>query len=72
MIGMIGGFAINLFLWKQTHPITFVVGGMHILLPKIAWTWFVLIGSLFTFALGWVASKLLSETPWSHRSHDPR
>ena len=72
MIGMIGGFAINLFLWKQTHPIAFVVGGMHILLPKIAWTWFVLIGSLFTFALGWVASKLLSETPWSHRSHDPR
>jgi hypothetical protein len=32
---------------------------MHIVLPLIAWTWFVLIGSLFTFALGWIASKLL-------------
>ena len=28
-------------------------------LPKIAYTWFVLIGSLLTFALGWVMSKML-------------
>jgi SSS family transporter len=48
MIGMIGGLVANVVLWKQPS-----------LLPKIAWTWFVLIGSLITFALGWVMSKLL-------------
>ena len=48
MIGMIGGLAANILLWRQPHA-----------LPKIAWTWFVLVGSLFTFALGWVMSKIL-------------
>lgn len=48
MIGMAGGLIVNLLLWKQPPPV-----------PKIAWTWFVLIGSLLTFALGWVASKAL-------------
>lgn len=59
IIGMIGGFAVNLFLWKQTGPIPVTLGSHQVELPKIAWTWFVLIGSLFTFALSWVASKLL-------------
>jgi SSS family transporter len=59
IIGMIGGFALNLFLWRQSRPIPLTLGSMHIVLPLIAWTWFVLIGSLFTFALGWIASKLL-------------
>ena len=48
MIGMIGGLAANILLWKQPA-----------FLPKIAWTWFVLIGSLLTFVLGWIMSKLL-------------
>jgi SSS family transporter len=47
-VGMIGGLVVNILLWKQPHP-----------LPKIGWTWFVLIGSLFTFALGWSMSKIL-------------
>lgn len=59
IIGMIGGFAVNIFLWKQTGPIPVTLGSHQVELPKIAWTWFVLIGSLFTFALSWVASKLL-------------
>jgi SSS family transporter len=50
MIGMLGGLLLNLFLWKQPAAFPF---------PKIAWTWFVLIGSLFTFALGWLASRVL-------------
>jgi SSS family transporter len=50
MVGMLGGLLLNLFLWKQPAAFPF---------PKIAWTWFVLIGSLFTFALGWVASVVL-------------
>jgi Na+(H+)/acetate symporter ActP len=61
IVGMIGGFAINLFLWKQTGPILFTLGGHQLVLPKIAWTWFVLIGSIFTFALAWVASRLLPQ-----------
>jgi SSS family transporter len=61
IIGMIGGFAINLFLWKQSGPISIALGGQQIVLPKIAWTWFVLIGSLSTFGLSWIASKLLPE-----------
>src|SRR6201996_1523169 len=43
MIGMAGGLITNLLLWKQVPPI-----------PKIAFTWFVLFGSLLTFALGWL------------------
>jgi SSS family transporter len=52
MVGMLGGLLLNLFLWKE--PATFP-------LPRIAWTWFVLIGSLFTFALGWLASRVLPQ-----------
>jgi SSS family transporter len=50
MIGMIGGLVANILLWKQPHWLP---------LPKIAWTWFVLIGSLFTFVLGWAMSRIL-------------
>jgi SSS family transporter len=50
IIGMIGGLLVNILLWKQPHSVP---------LPKIAWTWFVLIGSLLTFALGWAMSKIL-------------
>ena len=54
MIGMVGGLVANLLLWKQPHwfPV-----------PKIAWTWFVLVGSMLTFILGWMMSKLLSRKP---------
>jgi SSS family transporter len=47
IVGMIGGLVANILLWKQPHFV-----------PKVAWTWFVLIGSLLTFVLGWVMSKL--------------
>jgi solute:Na+ symporter, SSS family len=60
MIGMIGGFAVNLFLWRQPHSLSFAIGGVPFVLPKIAWTWFVLIGSLLTFALGWTMSKIIT------------
>jgi solute:Na+ symporter, SSS family len=62
IVGMIGGFAINLFLWKQSGPISIHLGSLQFVLPKIAWTWFVLIGSLCTFALSWIGSKLLPQT----------
>jgi SSS family transporter len=59
MIGMVGGLLANVLLWKQPNPFSFALGHVQILFPKIAWTWFVLIGSLLTFLLGWAASKLL-------------
>src|SRR3984885_1712705 len=48
IIGMVGGLVANILLWKQPHFV-----------PKVAFTWFVLIGSLLTFILGWLMSKLL-------------
>ncbi len=65
MIGMVGGLTANVLLWKQPHPFHFMLGTVPIFFPKIAWTWFVLIGSLITFALGWAMSKIL---PGSRRS----
>jgi SSS family transporter len=65
MIGMIGGLTANVLLWKQSHPFHFMLGTVPIFFPKIAWTWFVLIGSLITFALGWAMSKI---RPGSRRS----
>jgi SSS family transporter len=43
-LGMLCGFALNLYLWKET---------------AIAYTWYVLIGSLATFALGLLFSAIL-------------
>ena len=55
ILGMICGFALNLFLWQGTFP-------MHLgtlTIPKIAFTWYVLIGALATFALGSLFSVLI-------------
>ena len=59
MIGMIGGLVTNILLWKQPHALPLTLGKTQFLFPKIAWTWFVLIGSLLTFILGWAMSKIL-------------
>jgi SSS family transporter len=58
MAGMICGLAVDLILWKQPHAWTLSWMQMHIVLPKVGWTWFVLIGSLTTFAVGWTVSWL--------------
>jgi SSS family transporter len=55
--GMICGFAVNLALWLDSSPIT--LGPITI--PHVAFTWYVLIGSIVTFVVGTVASFLL---PW--------
>ena len=54
IIGMICGFALNLWLWQGTFPVHF--GSLTI--PHIAWTWYVLIGAFVTFAIGALASLL--------------
>jgi solute:Na+ symporter, SSS family len=60
MIGMICGLVANLLLWKQPHALVFRIGAIGWTLPKVAWTWFVLIGSALTFLVGWVASQFLA------------
>jgi Na+/proline symporter len=43
MIGMLFGFSTELYLWLGT---------------KIPWTWYVPIGTLVTFAVGYAASMI--------------
>ncbi|HEX3968097.1 MAG TPA: sodium/solute symporter, partial [Edaphobacter sp.] len=59
IVGMICGFALNLLLWLDPNPIT--LGPVTI--PHVAFTWYVLIGSIVTFAIGSAASLLLPRGP---------
>jgi Na+/proline symporter len=61
ILGMIAGVAMNLLLWVQPHALSFNVGDHHVVLPKIAWTWWVLIGSLVTCVVGYTASLLFTD-----------
>jgi SSS family transporter len=54
IIGMIVGFALNMFLWLQ--PAAIQIGNFT--LPRIAFTWYVLIGAIVTFIIGSIASLL--------------
>jgi SSS family transporter len=67
IVGMVAGVAINLLLWLQPHSIPFSIAGHTIVFPKIAWTWWVLIGSLTTCAVGYTASLLLPDSETSIR-----
>ncbi|MFC5865522.1 sodium:solute symporter [Acidicapsa dinghuensis] len=44
MVGMACGFAFNMYLWLGT---------------KVAFPWYVVMGSIVTFAIGWLASTLM-------------
>ncbi len=55
IVGMICGFSLNLLLWLDPAPIK--LGPITI--PHVAFTWYVLIGSIVTFAVGTVASFVL-------------
>ena len=52
MIGMVCGFAVELYLWRGT---------------SIPWTWWVMIGTSVTFAVGWLFSVVL-EPPSARQS----
>jgi SSS family transporter len=58
-VGMVVGFALNVALWQQ--PKAIVLAGVTI--PKVAFTWYVLIGAVVTFVVGAVASLLLRRRP---------
>jgi solute:Na+ symporter, SSS family len=46
MVGMLLGFSVGLYLWQWTH---------------VPWTWWVPIGTVVTFAVGYATSLLLRE-----------
>jgi SSS family transporter len=46
MVGMLFGFSVGLYLWQWTH---------------VPWTWWVPIGTVVTFGVGYAASLLLRE-----------
>ena len=46
MVGMVCGFATELYLWHRT---------------QVPWTWWVLIGTVVTFLVGWTASVGFSQ-----------
>jgi hypothetical protein len=48
MVGMICGLALNLYLWRFTG---------------VAFTWYVVLGSVVTFAVGYAASLPMREKP---------
>jgi SSS family transporter len=81
IVGMVVGFALNLFLWLQPKAITWVIyqpdlagrttyangrfdvttpHPLTITIPHVAFTWYVLIGSVVTFAVGLLASLDIS------------
>ena len=57
IVGMVCGFGLNVYLWQGSFPVS--VGGVTI--PRIAFTWFVLIGAGVTFLVGSVASFVFRE-----------
>jgi SSS family transporter len=61
-LGMITGFALNLFLWRQTAALHWTLAGHSFTLPHVAWTWYVPLGTLVTFCVGYLCSLLLRGT----------
>lgn len=53
MVGMLFGLVLNLYLWRFTH---------------VAFTWYVTLGSILTFVVGYVASLLVPADPNSRPS----
>jgi hypothetical protein len=56
MIGMAAGFALNVYLWLFT---------------PVAFTWYVVIGSMVTFAIGYGASLLMPRATLAPQSAGP-
>jgi solute:Na+ symporter, SSS family len=61
LTGMIAALAVNLLLAVQPYLPRVVLGGHTFYVPKVAWTWWVLIGSLVTCAVGYGASLVFPD-----------
>jgi SSS family transporter len=68
--GMTAGVVVNLLLWIQPHAVTLPLVGHWITIPKIAWTWWVLIGSLLTCAVGYTASLIFPDEGSRERTEE--
>lgn len=56
LTGMIAALAVNLLLALQASLPRVLLGGHTFYVPKVAWTWWVLIGSLVTCIVGYAVS----------------
>ena len=56
IVGMVFGFTLNVVLWLQPHALRFSFIGYAFTFPKIAWTWYVVFGAVFTFLIGYLTS----------------
>jgi SSS family transporter len=61
IFGMAAGVVVNLLLWLQPRALAIPFDGRMLILPKVAWTWWVLIGSMVTCVVGYTASVLFPE-----------
>lgn len=62
LFGMAVAVVVNLLLWIQPHTLAFNFLGHAFVLPKVAWTWWVLIGSLITCGIGYISGWLFPES----------
>jgi solute:Na+ symporter, SSS family len=53
MIGLVAGCVLNLLLWRQSAELHLSLSGHSFTFPKIAWTWYVAIGALTTYIIGY-------------------
>jgi len=66
VVGMLCGFALNLYVWLAPLPASFLRAlatllGHPTANNKLAWTWYVLLGSVVTFGVGWMVSRMQSK-----------
>jgi SSS family solute:Na+ symporter len=59
---MVAGLLANLVLWRQSAPVLVHIANLNFTLPKVAWTWYVVIGTTLTFAVGYLSSLMLPGT----------
>lgn len=67
--GMIVGLTLNILLWRQQAPFAIDLFSLHMTIPKIAWTWYVVIGTFATFCVGYVFSHAI-RPPVMNPRHD--
>jgi len=56
MIGLLVGCVLNVLLWRQGSEIRATLFGYSFVFPKVAWTWYVAIGAVVTFVIGYGTS----------------
>jgi Na+/proline symporter len=55
IVGMVCGLALNLFLWLAPEAARHVTG------TTVAWTWYVTLGTIVTFTIGYTVSLIATK-----------